>query len=92
MSQVGAGFCGSARYLLREHGGADAPATGGVEGVLHRDVVIDDDRGDLDPFIRRVLRGELEVQDVAGVVLDDMDDACAAVYSLGGGKHLRRHR
>ena len=38
------------------------------------------------------LGGHLEVQDVAGVVLHDVQDAGAAVDRLGGEQHLVRHR
>ena len=36
--------------------------------------------------------GHLEVQHVAGVVLDDVQHARAAVDRLGGGQHLVGHR
>src|ERR1700674_3244324 len=69
-----------------------APTPRGVERVRHGHVVVDDDRGALDALVRRVFGGELEVQDVARVVLDDVDDARASVDRLGGREHLRGDR
>src|SRR5256885_11818461 len=43
--------------------------------VLHRDVVVDEHRLDAYPFVGGQLRGHLEVEDVAGVVLHDVQDA-----------------
>ena len=68
----------------------DAAATRGVEGVLDRDVVGDDHGLDVDPFGLGQLGRELEVHDVAGVVLDDVQHAGTAVDRLGGGQHLVR--
>ena len=78
--------------LLHEHGGSHPAPPGRVEGVLHRDVVVDDDAGDLDALVGRELGGHLEVQDVAGVVLHDVQHAGAAVDRRGGGQHLVGHR
>jgi len=53
------------------------------------DVVIGDDTGDLDSGVGvDDLGGHLEVHDVAGVVLDDVEDAGTAVDGGGGGDHL----
>ena len=49
-------------------------------------------RGDLDPLGLGQLGRDLEVHDVAGVVLDDVQHARAAVDRLGGGQHLVRDR
>ena len=49
-----------------------------------RDVVVDHDRLDVDAFHLGHLSGGLEVQHVIGVVLHDVQDARAAVHSLGG--------
>jgi hypothetical protein len=68
-----------------------AAAAGGVERVLHGDVVVDEHRLDADPLVRGVVGRELEVHDVARVVLDDVDDAGAAVDGLGRRQHLVRH-
>src|SRR3954449_771083 len=76
--------------LLREDGHADAAAPRGVEAVLHRDVVVRHDRDDLDVLAGRDLRGHLEVHHVAGVVLDDVQHAGAAVDGLRRGVHLVR--
>ena len=75
--------------LLEQHGRADPAPTGRVERVLDRDVVVGDDRGDLD-LVGHELRRELEVEHVAGVVLDDVEDAGAAVDGSGGRLHLVR--
>ena len=56
------------------------------------DVVVDHDRLDLDAVVGSLVGGHLEVEDVTGVVLDDVDDARSTVHSLGGGEHLVRHR
>ena len=65
---------------------------GGVEAVLDRDVVVGDDRLDLDALALGQVGGHLEVQHVAGVVLDDVQDAGAAVDGLGRLEHLVRRR
>ena len=78
--------------LLRQHGRAHAAAAGGVEAVLHGHVVVDRHAGDLDAVGLRQLGGHLEVQHVAGVVLDDVQHARAAVDRPGGGEHLIGHR
>ena len=59
---------------------------------LNRDVVVDHDRLDLDAVFLGLVGGHLEVEDVAGVVLDDVDDTRATVHCLGRGEHLVRHR
>ena len=68
----------------------DAAAAGRVQRVLDGDVVVGHDRRDLD-LARDELGRELEVEDVAGVVLDDVEDAGPAVDGPGGGLHLVRH-
>ena len=75
---------GSARNLLDEDGAGDATATGRVQGVFDGHVVVDDDRGDLDVLHVGQLGGGLEVEDVARVVLDDVQDARAVVGCLRG--------
>src|SRR4051795_2711830 len=81
-----------AAVLLREHGHAGAAPARGVEAVLHGDVVVRDDRHDLDALGLAHLGGHLEVHDVAGVVLDDVQDAGAAVDRLRRLEHLVRRR
>ena len=75
---------GRARDLLDEDGAGDAAAPRSVEGVLDGDVVVDDDRRDLDVLHVSQLGGGLEVEDVARVVLDDVQDARAVVGGLRG--------
>ena len=78
--------------LLGQHGGADAAAPGRVQAVLDGDVVVDDDLLDGDALVAREVGGHLEVHDVAGVVLDDVQDAGAAVDGLRRRQHLVRRR
>ena len=81
-----------ARDLLGQHGRADAAAARGVERVLHGDVVVDQHGLDVDPLVGGVLGRQLEVHDVARVVLDDVHDAGAAVDGLRRREHLVGHR
>src|SRR5580658_1644867 len=67
-----------------------APTPRGVQAVLDGHVVVDDYRLDLDAVLAGQVRRHLEVQDVAGVVLHDVQHAGAAVDRLGGGLHLVR--
>ena len=69
---------------------ADAAPAGRVERVLDRDVVVDEDRRDLDA-VRELDRG-LEVQHVAGVVLHDREHAGAVVDGLDRCGDLVRGR
>ena len=78
--------------LLGEHGGADAAAPGRVEAVLDGDVVVDDDLLHGESLVARKVGGHLEVHHVAGVVLDDVEGAGAAVDGLRRGEHLVRRR
>jgi hypothetical protein len=55
---------------------------------LHRHVIVGDDGFDLDPLAGREVCGHLEVEHVARVVLDDVQDARAAVDRLGRLEHL----
>jgi len=57
---------------------------GGVQTVLDRHVVVDDDRLHLDVIGLGEVRGHLEVEDVTGVVLDDVEHPGAAADRLGG--------
>ena len=77
--------------LLEQDRHADAPPARRVQRVLDRDVVVRDDRLDLD-LAGHELGRHLEVQDVAGVVLDDVEDAGAAVDRPRGHLHLVRDR
>ena len=91
VGQRGAGLGMRAGDLLEEDGHADATAAGRVQRVLDRDVVVGHDGRDLD-VAGHELGGHLEVQHVAGVVLDDVQDAGPAVDGAGGGLHLVRDR
>ena len=79
-----AALCRSASNLLDEDRSGDAAAARGVEGVLDGDVVVDDDRGDRDVLHVGQLGGGLKVEDVARVVLDDVQDARSVIGGLGG--------
>ena len=85
--------------LLGEDGDAHAAAAGRVEAVLHGHVVVRDDGLHLDAVGPGEVGGHLEVEHVAGVVLDDVQHAGAAVDRLrrlvhlvgrGGGEDLPR--
>ena len=79
--------------LLHQHGDADPAAAGGVEAVLHGDVVVGDHGDHLDAGLGGgQLGGHLEVHDVAGVVLHDVQHARAAVDGRGRLQHLVGHR
>ena len=81
---------GSARFgrraadFLCQDGGAYTAAAGRVEAVLHGHVVVDHHGFYFDAFGVGHFGGHLEVHNVAGVVLDDVQHACAAVNGLGG--------
>ena len=76
--------------LLQQHRHADASPARGVEAVLHRDVVVRHDGRDLDALALREVGRHLEVEDVARVVLDDVQDAGTAVDRLRRLQHLVR--
>src|SRR5699024_7377783 len=63
-------------------------AAGGVRTVLHRDVVVGDDRCDSDVGRLGQFGGHLEVHDVARVVLDEVEYAASGVDGLRCGQHL----
>ena len=87
--EIGAVLRGGAADLLEQHRDADTAAARGVEAVFDRDVIVGDDRLHLDArFLGGQLGGHLEVQDVAGVVLHDVQHAGAGVDDLGGFVHL----
>ena len=84
---------GCAGELLDQHGDADAPPARRVEAVLHGDVVVRHHRDDLDAGVSGgELGGHLEVHDVAGVVLHDVQHAGAAVDAARRFEHLVGHR
>jgi len=74
-------LCGGPGDLLRDHRDADAAPPRGVQAVLHGHVVVGDDRLDLDASPSQV-RGHVEVHDVAGVVLDDVQHAAPPLTAL----------
>src|SRR6266516_2900772 len=82
--EVGALLGLGAGQLLEQHGPADPAPALGVERVLDGHVVVDGDAGDLLAVVAGQVGGHLEVHDVAGVVLDDVQHAGAAVDPVGG--------
>ncbi len=86
--QVVAGFGRRADDLLDEDRGPDAAPAGSVEAVLHGHVVIDEDVLDGDALGMGQIGGHLEIEYVAGVVLDQEQHARAAVDGLGRLVHL----
>src|SRR6185503_13332336 len=65
---------------------------GRVEAVFNGDFIVHQHRLDLDAVIVQHVGRHLEVQHVAGVVLDDVQYAGAAVRGLAAGQHLVGHR
>ena len=88
--EVVTGFGCRAHDFLDQHGGADAATPGRVETVFHGYVVIDEDVLDRNAVRVGQLGRGLEIEHVAGVILDQEQDACAAVDGLGGFIHLIR--
>ena len=82
--QVVAALRRGARDLLHQDRARHAAPARRVQGVLDGDVVVDDHGGDADVLHVRHLRGRLEVQDVARVVLDDVEHPRAPVGGLRG--------
>ena len=80
---------GRADDLLQQHGDADAAASRGPGRVLDRDVVVVTTVCDPDARVGGgQLAGHLEVHDVAGVVLHDVQHAGARVDDLRRLEHL----
>ena len=78
-----------AGYLVHEHRARDAASADGVEGVLHRDVVVDVDRVHFDAvLVLGEFRRIVEVHAVAGIVLDDEQHALVGGAFLDGVVHL----
>ncbi|MCY1237691.1 hypothetical protein D9M72_503990 [compost metagenome] len=76
--------------LLHQDGTAHAAPTCRVQRVLHGDVVVHQYGADLHAFGLRHFGGRFEIQDVARVVLDDVDDAGTRVYGERRGNDLIR--
>src|SRR5690606_19581228 len=72
--------------LLDDERAADAAPAGRPGRVLDGDVVGDEHAADGEALGLPELGGDLEVEHVAGVVLDDLDDPGAAVGRLHGGE------
>jgi hypothetical protein len=85
--EIGPALGRRADDLLDDHRARDPAAAGGIGRVLHGDVVVGEHAR---MRARHHLRGYLEVHDVAGVVLDDEQDARASVDRRGRGQHLIR--
>src|SRR5215208_322895 len=79
---------GCAADLVHEDGACDAATSAGVGRILDGHIVIGDDVVGLYSFGLGQLPCHLEVQYVAGVVLDDVEDAGPAVDGLARIEHL----
>src|SRR5829696_8031026 len=86
--QVLAVVGGGAADLVHEDGAGDAAPATGIGRVLDCHVVVGHDVVGLDALGLGKLAGHLEVEHVAGVVLDDVEDAGPAVDGLAGLEHL----
>src|SRR5215207_7185246 len=78
--------------LVHEDGACDAPPPARVGRVLDGDIIVGHDVVGLDPFGFAELPCHLEVENVARVVLDDVEDAGPAVHGFARFEHLVRRR
>src|SRR5215217_6174432 len=78
--------------LVHEDGACDAPPPARVRRVLDGHIVVGHDVVSLYPFGLAELPCHLEVEHVACVVLDDVEDTGPAVDGLAGFEHLVRRR
>ena len=83
---------GGADQFFDQYGVGDAATTGGIEAVFHRHVVVDHHGGDFNAALMQQLGGGLKIQDVAGIVFDNQQDAFAAVNLHRAFKHFVRRR
>src|SRR5215208_5746478 len=86
--QVSAIVGGSAADLVHEDGARDTAPPAGVRRVLDRHVVVGYDVVGLYTLGLRQFSCHLEVEDVACVVLDHVEDARTAINGLGSLEHL----
>ncbi len=82
-------FSGGADDLLHDQRSGDAAPPRRIGRGFDRDIVVGDDRG---ATALGHFRRHLEVHDVAFVILDDEDDACALIDRLDRRDHLIRRR
>src|SRR5918998_4937995 len=78
--------------LVHEDSACDAPPPARIGRVLDSHVVVGHDVVGLDPFCLAKLPCHLEVEDVARVVLDDVEDTGPAVHGFARLQHLVRRR
>src|SRR5918994_38286 len=78
--------------LVHEDGACDAAPPAGVRRVLDGHIIVGHDIVGLDPFGLAELPCHLEVEYVARVVLDDVEDPGPAVHGLASLQHLVRRR
>src|SRR4028119_467247 len=83
--EVSAVVRGGAADLVHEDGTRDPPPAAGERGVLDRHVVVGDHVVGLYALGLGELAGHLEVEDVARIVLDDVEDPCPGGGGRGGG-------
>ena len=80
---------GGPGHLLHDDRHTHATATGGVERILNSHVILDDDSDNWDTGVHfNEFGGHLEIHDVAGVILHDVEDAGPAIDGGGGGSDL----
>src|SRR6201981_174624 len=88
--QGGPRFGGGSNNLLGQNRRTDSATSGRVKTVFNSDVIIDYDRFDLDPLRSGEVSGHLKIHDIAGIILNDVQHAFAAVHCLRGLVHLIR--
>src|SRR5215203_5982595 len=78
--------------LVHEDGACDAAPPARIRRVLDGDIIVGNDVVGLYPFGLAELPCHLEVEHVARVVLDDVEDTGPAVHGLARFEHLVRRR
>ena len=96
-----AGFRRRTRKLMYEYRARDAAPSGGIGAVLNRHIIANDYIIGLDAILRRNFAGHGEIHNITGVILDDHQNARAAIRRLdalndairrGGRKYVARDR
>ncbi len=78
---------------MHQHRAGDATPTLGFHGIAQGDIVGDHDRLDRNPVVSREFSGQAKVQPVAGIILDDQQDASRSRHGADCGEdgvHARR--
>jgi hypothetical protein len=74
--------------FFSEHGHTDTSPASCIQAVFHSDIVIRDHSFHFDAFSAGEVGCHFEVQDVAGIVLNDVQNACSAADRFGRFEHL----